>query len=63
MNTAERLFPLSAILLGLVASCKAKRVGSWAWLCDVFRSLSTLPSHKPEHLNPLLPDRSLLAHP
>ncbi len=53
----------AAILFSLVASCKASQVEPWAWLCDAFRLLPTLPSHEPEHLDPLLPDRWLLAHP
>ena len=48
----------AAVLMSLVASCKANRVEPWAYLRDVFDRLPTTPD-----LDPLLPDRWLADHP
>ena len=53
----------AAILLSLVASCKANQVEPWAYLRDIFSRLPALPSSPGEHLDALLPDRWLEAHP
>ena len=53
----------AAILLSLVASCKANQVEPWAYLRDIFSRLPSLPSSPGEHLDALLPDRWLEAHP
>lgn len=48
----------AAVLMSLIASCKANEVEPWAWLRDV---LTQLPA--PHNLEPFLPDRWLPTHP
>jgi len=46
------------VLMSLIASCKANKVESWAWLRDV---LTRLPQG--QHPEQLLPDPWLTRHP
>ena len=50
----------AAILFSLTASCKANEVEPFAYLRDVF---TRMPTHPLDHLDDLLPDRWLQAHP
>ena len=51
----------AAVLMSLVASCKANHVEPWAYLRDVLTRLANKPSG--QELEALLPDRWLDAHP
>jgi len=54
----------AAVLMSLVASCKANRVEPWAYLSDLFICLPMLgDSPTAEQLEDLLPNRWLARHP